>query len=152
MLIILTFDPSKVVFKIDDFFNKKIFQENQPFSGSTNINFNYIPYKIYRKLDEKSKELVETARNDPQKMFVIGKSFVEGRDNFPPNTEIGINYLTESLNKDCIDSLVYYCEMLIKGKIVVRDLETAKELIQTKLNKKRRSIFIINWENFQERK
>lgn len=124
----ISFDSFKVLFHIEEFYEKQnLSNKIVEFSNSP-----FIPNDIYNKLDEKSKILVDESVNDPKKMFLVGKSFVEGRESFPQNLEIGVRFLTNSI-ENCVHSLVYYCELLIQGSIIPQYLTKARKLIQTKL-------------------
>mgnify|MGYP001059381382 FL=1 len=85
--------------------------------------------KEYVKLDKECKKLVDEAENDADKQFQVGFCLIEGEQNFPFRTEIGIMYLKESIRKDNVDAAVYYSRMLIKAELVPRDLECAEEIL-----------------------
>ncbi|KAK8897592.1 hypothetical protein M9Y10_015551 [Tritrichomonas musculus] len=133
-----SFDPTKNVFYFDLYkdFNKVQIIEKEKNDIIMNIDKTLTyPYKEYAKLDEIGKKLVDEAGEYPSKQFDIGISLIEGREHFPQNTQIGLKYLKKSIEKDFLESIIYYCEMFIKGKIIPQDFDKAKKIADKKLIK-----------------
>lgn len=91
------------------------------------------PYQEYIELDEKCKQIIDTAENNCEKLYIIAKSLIEGYDSFPLNLDIGLQYLKESIKQNHIKSIIYYCKLIIKGKVIPIDLKKAKKLIGSKM-------------------
>lgn len=70
--------------------------------------------------------LIIEAEKDINKKFIVGKSIIEGRDKFYQGTELGIKYLRRSIKDGCLQSTIYYCYFLIKGKIIPKNIKKAK--------------------------
>ena len=58
---------------------------------------------------------------------------IECRDSFSRNTQIGLKYLKKSIEAGFIKSAIYYCDMLIKGKIIPQNLNKAMKIAKKKL-------------------
>ena len=97
-------------------------------------------FKDYCKLDEDCQKILDDVEDDPEKQFKVGVSLIEGHEHFPQNTQIGLKYLNKSIKNGYLESIVYYCKMLIKGQIIPQDLLKASKLIRTKLNNEQRGI------------
>ena len=108
------------------------------------------PNNEYSKLDENTKKIVINANKDPEKQFIVGISLIEGREHFPQNTQIGLKYLKESINRGFNKSIVYYCEMLIKGRIIPQDLNKAMKIAKKKAGKSRCIMFVNICQNRKE--
>ena len=61
--------------------------------------------------------------------FIIGRSLIEGLNDFPFDLKIGLDYIKKSIKNGNKESLIYYIEMLIKGKILPQDLIKASKLV-----------------------
>lgn len=83
------------------------------------------PNDIYDTLDKKCQNLIDEAKTDPNKQFLVGKFLIEGKQNFPKKLWIGLKYLEESISSGCIDSVIYYCRMYIEGTDVPIDISFA---------------------------
>ncbi|KAK8897369.1 hypothetical protein M9Y10_015313 [Tritrichomonas musculus] len=118
-------------------------EENIPVTRNRSKSlFNYkkdsdqeISYPIdeFNKLDQSCQNLVKMAKSDPGKQFIVGRYLIEGGGNFPQNIEIGMKYLQKSVSENCTESLMYYCQMLIQGKLIPRDIEKAKRYLKKNL-------------------
>ncbi|KAK8837065.1 hypothetical protein M9Y10_037114 [Tritrichomonas musculus] len=131
-----SFDKTRNVFYFDLYsnFNKVKVVENEHNQIIMNLDKTLLfPYKEYEKLDDTSKKLVDEAKDDPEKQFLVGISLIEGRENFQRNTKIGLKYLKKSIENGFIESIVYYCEMLIKGNLIPQDLNKAMKVTQKML-------------------
>lgn len=139
-----SFDKTRNVFYFNLYQNKVKVSEIDE-----NTNFNMIdkrslfPYKEYVKLNEESQKIVDEANEDPEKQFNIGISLIEGRENFPLNTQIGLKFLQKSMENGCIKSIIYYCEMLIKGRIIPQNLEKAMKIAQKYFTKEEAAYSLI---------
>ena len=86
-----------------------------------------IKLKKKKKLTKSCQTLVEESKTEPSKQFIVGKSLIEETNGFPKNIELGIEYIEESIKHNYIESIIYYCEHLIKGDIIPQDLLKSKE-------------------------
>lgn len=76
------------------------------------------PEEDLMNLKSNCQRIVRESENDIKKQFIIGKSFIEGIIGFPKNLELGITYLEAALKNGSIDSCIYYCRLLIEGKLI----------------------------------
>ena len=88
------------------------------------------PIDEFNKLDKSCQDLVNQAKNDPEKQFIVGRSLVEGKDNFPKDIEIGVKYLEKSVTENCTEALIYYCQMLVQGTVIPSNVEKAKKYLK----------------------
>lgn len=95
----------------------------------------------YKELNNDCKQLVDDAENDSNIQFFIGKSFIENKNGFPKNTQLGFKYLKRSMKEGNIQSTLYYCKLLKKGQIIPQNLEKAKSILQRNLDKKNPDIY-----------
>ena len=93
--------------------------------------------------DNECNEIIRDSEGDPQKQFLVGKYFIEGSNNFPQNTENGIKFLEKSIKSECIEAIIYYSNMLIKGDIVPKDLSKAKKILKKQLKKNDASVLYL---------
>lgn len=139
-----SFDKTRNVFYFNLYQNKVKVNE---IDEKTNFNMigkrSLFPYKEYVKLNEESQKIIEEANEDPEKQFNIGISLIEGRENFPLNTQIGLKFLQKSMENGCIKSIIYYCEMLIKGRIIPQNLEKAMKIAQKYFTKEEAAYSLI---------
>lgn len=110
------------------------------------------PIKKFFKLNQKCKELVKEAETDSQKQFLVAQSFIEGRDYFPVNTQLGIKYLRHSIKKGCIESAIYYFNMLNKGKIIPKYHEKAKKILDKYIQNDKSLYFLLLGKLFKNEK
>ncbi|KAK8845724.1 hypothetical protein M9Y10_020642 [Tritrichomonas musculus] len=94
-------------------------------------------------LDKKCQILVQEANKDAEKQFQVGQNLIEGKNDFPNNTEIGIKYLEKSTKGGCIDAVSYYCKMLIKGNVIPKDHPKAKKILKKYLKGKNGTILFL---------
>lgn len=123
-----TFDAADKIESIDKFFVKhklKKFhafkfdqQLNQIFLNDLSSNFSFFKLEDYIKLNEDCKKIVKDAECNYENQFKLGQYLIEGQYHFPINVQLGIKYLKNSFKNGCIDALIYYCKMFIKGYIV----------------------------------
>lgn len=88
-----------------------------------------IPYKFFLSLDNKCKETVQQTIDDPKNQFKLGQFLIEGQYNFPRNVQLGIKYLKISFENGNDESFLYYCSMLIKGKIIPKNHKKVIKMI-----------------------
>lgn len=94
-------------------------------------NEKFFSDKQFNELNEKCKQIVRETYSQPneEKQFLIGTYLVEGKNDFPVNVSLGIRYLTLSRENGCLNSVIYYCMMVIKGKKVPQNLEAAWKIL-----------------------
>ena len=126
-----SFNETKNVFYFDLYNRVKKEEKDEP--NQILYNLSLFSYKEYCKLDEECRNLVDKANEDPEKQYDIAVSLIESHGKFQQNTQVGIKYLKKSIEKNCIKSIIYYCEMLIKGKIIRQNFDKAIKLINKKL-------------------
>ena len=96
--------------------------------------------------------------NDAKSLYLKGKDLIEGTSDIQKDIEKGIRYLKESISLNYTKSLLYYCELLIDGKIIPRDLEKAKMYLTERLKEKNSNIkllygkILLHEKNFSEAK
>ncbi|KAK8892762.1 hypothetical protein M9Y10_030003 [Tritrichomonas musculus] len=81
-------------------------------------------------LNKRCQFLLQQAENDPFAQFEVGSYIIEGKENFPKSTEVGIMLLQKSIQEGCIDAAIYYSRMLIEGNIISRDLSEASKILK----------------------
>lgn len=81
-------------------------------------------------LNEENQNLVNRTTNDKENQFIVGKNLIEGLHDFSQNISVGMKYLMKSVSNRCINAICYYIRILIKGKLVLQDLEKADEYLQ----------------------
>lgn len=152
----VSFDSSKIVFNFERFFNQnkqlklsidKIISCCDEFDS-----IKLCPFNVFTKLNEKSQILVKEAENDPEKQFIVAISLIEGYDGFPFNTQLGINYLKKSYKKGCINSLIYYCKLLIKGKIIPKNINKLTKLLDSYLKDNEALYMLLKGKNYKNEK
>ena len=94
---------------------------------------NFFPNDIYLLLDENCKNLVNEASTDKFKQFIVGKSLIEGTNQFPFDTTIGMKYLEISASSGCTDSAIYVYKLLTEGKEIPKDINKAKDILYKNL-------------------
>ena len=116
------------------------------------------PVDEFNKLDKKCQKLITEANEDRDVQFIVGRSLIRGENEFPLNIEMGIKYLEKSISNECIDSVLYYSRMLIKGDIIPKDIDKAKKYLQKFFKENNGRIFhlyakiVYNEKNFSEAK
>lgn len=94
---------------------------------------------------------MKTQVPDRLSLFLTGKELIEKNE-----IEKGVNYLENAIKKGCIEAVNYYCLLLIKGKILNKDLSKAKSILKKYLNKNDPTTFLLfgkimkKEENFKE--
>lgn len=89
------------------------------------------PYNDFASYDDECKSLIEKAQKDDKKLLIVAQNLIECRNNFHQNAKIGMKYLKKALKcDDNEEAFVYYCELLIKGKIIPKNLQKAQKLIK----------------------
>lgn len=89
------------------------------------------------------KEEIQPETDDPELQLYIGKSFIEGIDNFPVNISKGVHYLELSIQKKNIDAGIYYCSLLINGIHVPKNLENAEIILNIFIDFNNSDIFYL---------
>lgn len=137
-----TFNSESVCAELNSFikFNKKNERKikddkNLPIIQDYFNKVRLFPFKYYKELSSKSQKLVKEAEEgDFEKQFIVGKSLIEGRYDFPIDLLVGIKYLKKSMNNGNKNSLLYYIDMIIKGTIIPKNIKKAKHMIDDKFN------------------
>lgn len=90
---------------------------------------NFVEDKIFEDDDIISMDEISFLTNlkDPNFYFVLGKDLFEF-GSFPLHVNKGVFFLKKSIQQQNIDSLIFYCKMLLKGDI------QAKEYLKDKLD------------------
>lgn len=101
------------------------------------------PSQEFHNLKISNQKLVEDSIGDPEKEFIIGQNLIEGKDDFPQKTEIGLQYLEHSVKGGSIDGTIYYCRLLIKGDVIPPDIEKASKLIKKLKKSNNGSVLVI---------
>lgn len=101
------------------------------------------PSRQFKELSKECQELVEGAIDDPDKQFEVGHNLINGEENFPRNTKLGIKYLEQSIENGSIEGVVCYSDLLIKGNLIPPDLEKAKSLLADHLDSENSSILYL---------
>ena len=81
-------------------------------------------------LNEENQNLVNRTTSDKENQFIVGKNLIEGLHDFSQNISVGMKYLMKSVSNRCINAICYYIRILIKGELVLQDLEKADEYLQ----------------------
>lgn len=148
-------DSSKIVFNFE-----KIYNQNKQLKLSIEkiiscrdeYSIKLCPFDVFSKLNKKSQTLVKEAENDPEKQFIVGISLIEGHDGFPFDSELGIDYLKRSYKKGCINSLIYYCKLLIKGKIIPKNINKLTKLLDSYLKDNEALYMLLKGKHFKKEK
>lgn len=74
-----------------------------------------------------AKKKLLKAENDPELQFKMTKYLIDGQKLYPQNTSLGIKYLKFSMKNGNTESAIYYSEMLIKGKVIPRNIKKKKK-------------------------
>ncbi|OHT01189.1 hypothetical protein TRFO_32077 [Tritrichomonas foetus] len=83
------------------------------------------------KLSEESMRMIKDAdKGDNEACFIIGKNLLNGNDNFPIDSDAAINYITRACDEYNVDAINYLGLLLLEGKYVKQDIETAYEAFQ----------------------
>ena len=134
----VSFDKSKGINYLDIF--KKYSKNTEKISSQYVDYFSIKPFifssKDFIQLDENCQNILKQAGNNGEKLFLIGKYIFEGQEIFPRNPQIAIKYLKESMKTGFIQSAIYYCNQLIKGSIIPRNIKKAKKILETQIKEK----------------
>lgn len=87
------------------------------------------PKEDFYNLPKSCQDLVKEAINDSFKQFLVGQSLIEEKNNFPSNIYLGKKYIELSNQGKCIDSMIYFVQMLIQGEINNEELERASTIL-----------------------
>lgn len=104
------------------------------------LNF---PVSEFIQLNEDCKNIVISAENDPDVQFLLAKHLIEGSGGFPKKTQYGIMYLKSSIDSGCTDSILYYCQMLYEGKLILQDVNKAKKLLKKSFKIKDSRLYLL---------
>lgn len=95
-----------------------------------NTDRNLYPISELTKLSEECRSLVEDSENDPCIQYQVGRSLIEGTNGFPRRSDIGMKYINQSKEYQCIEAIVYYCSLLIDGVVIPKDVVEAKKILK----------------------
>ena len=88
------------------------------------------PNSIFSLLDAKCKQIIVESKFNVLKSYLVGKYSLEGINNFPQNTKIGIQFLENSIQRGSKDALLYYTKNLVtQSKLIPQDFDKAEMLI-----------------------
>lgn len=87
------------------------------------------PKKVYKKLDQKNKDLVNKAikENNPEAQLRVAINFIHRTNKFSKNSKLGIKYLKMAVDNGSISALKNYCRKIINGFLTSEDLKQARE-------------------------
>lgn len=68
---------------------------------------------------------------------------IEGKNNFPHNTQVGLEYLKNQIQKGNEEAAVYYCNMLIEGKMIPKDYGKAEKIAIKKIGEKSDNYYLM---------
>ena len=54
---------------------------------------------------------------------------IEGDNGFQINIRIGLQYIEQSVDQNCLNAIIYYIKILIKGKIIQQNFKKANKLL-----------------------
>lgn len=94
-----------------------------------NSDVSLYPHSLFEELSDQYQQLVLDAETNASKQFLVGKNLVEGIPPFQKNTQLGIKYLTKSIQEGFNEATFYYCKMLIEGDLIPEDLEMSRSLL-----------------------
>lgn len=113
-------------------------KETPKLSSSTNdikLKLKLFPMNEYKKLSQSCKELVVSAETNPEEQFKVARNLINGSDEFPENKELGQVYLMESLSNGYVDPDAESIRWIVEGKVVPRDLKSAKKYLTENMTK-----------------
>lgn len=93
------------------------------------IKVTICPFQLFESLSGPSQKMILEAETNPMKQFIVGQKFIEGVDQFPQNTQVGIKYLTKSISNGIPEAVIYYSRMIIEGELIPSDTKYARELL-----------------------
>lgn len=89
----------------------------------------FYPLVEYYKLSKACQKIVDESQTDPSKLLFVGKSLIEGTNEFPKNIKLGIQCIEESIKQNNIEAILYYSSILMKGDIIKCDLQKSNEYL-----------------------
>lgn len=73
----------------------------------------------------------EANSGNTESLYYIGRSFIEGANEFPQNIKIGLRYIKRGSEMEDISSMEYYGSLLFKGDIIAKDEYKANSILMT---------------------
>lgn len=113
-----TFNENSQKFHFNDFIKKR-----------KQSMVSLFPQLLFEELSGPCQELIREAEKSGRKQFLVGKDLIEGNPPFQQNTQLGIKYLTKSIESGVNEATFYYCGMLIEGNLIPEDLELSRSLL-----------------------
>lgn len=73
--------------------------------------------------------IIKADGGDLDSMFYVGRSLIEGANDFPKNCEIGLKYIIQASDQENVEAMVYYGSLLFKGDILPKDETKSIEIL-----------------------
>ena len=73
-----------------------------------------VDHSIFEKKEEK------TENDSSKEEFEMGRNYFEGNNGYNRDTVLGFEYLKKSAKSGYVDSVIYYCRVLIEGICQIR--------------------------------
>ena len=102
------------------------------------------PMDDFQLLSKECQALVLDANDDGEKQFIVAKSLIEGKNGFPQNSNLGLEYVRQSNKRKCLNTKLYSIKMLIKGDVMSQDLDQARRYISTLDASKELRVYLLN--------
>ena len=118
-----SFDQDSKQYHFKDFVLKK--KKTEILNDSVSL----CPTTLFDNLSGQYKELIKETESNGSKQFIVAKNLIEGIEPFQQNTQLGIKYLTKSIESDINEAKFYYSRMLIDGNLIPEDLELALSIL-----------------------
>ena len=118
----------------------------------SNIELTLFSQSDFDNLSEVCQDLVCQAVFDRNKQFLVGKSLVEGINDFPTNADLGVQYLEKSIENKCKEALIYYAKNLCNGEFISPDFEKAEKIIEKAKNINDLRLFVLEGKIYRHNK
>lgn len=92
--------------------------------------FKFINSSIFNELDSSCQSLIldiEDGKEDS--IVIVAQGFVEGSNDFPKETDIGIKYFEYAISKKNVEAMENYGKLLFQGEIIPKDEEKAVKIL-----------------------
>lgn len=99
------------------------------------------PSRQLKTLPKQCQDLVKEANDDIEKQFELGQYLIEGTNNFPQSTQLGIRYLEQSSENGSVEAAIYYSNILIKSNLIPHDYEKAKTILSPYLDSENPEVY-----------
>lgn len=99
-----------------------------------------VDFSIYNELNKRNKKLILKAEKcNEDSLIYVSSSFIIGKNDFPQNESIGIQYLIYGTDNNVMKAIEQYGTHLLLGEFVAKDEEKAIELLNKVATKRRDS-------------